>query len=82
MITDQIPDDFLTSASYNYFYKHMVLSYKENKDSDALILDNLIGKIKKEENRRDLDYKYSFNDTGLWNKKNNKYLGTADNLTM
>jgi len=48
---------------------HMVLAYYETPDSDPLILDNLIGKIRPASRRHDLLPVYSFNGKNLWMSK-------------
>jgi len=48
---------------------HMVLAYYETPDSDPLILDNLIGKIRPASRRHDLLPVYSFNGKHLWMSK-------------
>jgi len=48
---------------------HMVLAYYETPDSDPLILDNLIGKIRPASRRHDLLPVYSFNGKNLWMAK-------------
>jgi len=48
---------------------HMVLAYYETPDSDPLILDNLIDKIRPASSRHDLLPVYSFNGKNLWMSK-------------
>jgi len=48
---------------------HMVLAYYETPDSDPLILDNLIDKIRPASRRHDLLPVYSFNGKNLWMSK-------------
>jgi len=48
---------------------HMVLAYYETSDSDPLILDNLIDKIRPASSRHDLLPVYSFNGKDLWMSK-------------
>ncbi|HEY7866960.1 MAG TPA: transglutaminase-like cysteine peptidase [Psychromonas sp.] len=48
---------------------HMVLSYYETPGSVPLVLDNLDGKIKPADQRRDLYPVYSFNGKQLWLNK-------------
>lgn len=45
---------------------HMVLAYYPTPDADPLILDNLIGEIRRGSERPDLIPVYSFNGDGLW----------------
>ena len=45
---------------------HMVLAYYSAPDSDPLILDNLVGEIRRGSERPDLIPVYSFNVDGLW----------------
>jgi predicted transglutaminase-like cysteine proteinase len=45
---------------------HMVLTYFAKPDAEPLVLDNLIGEIKKAGLRKDLQPVYSFNGEGLW----------------
>jgi len=48
---------------------HMVLAYYETPESEPLILDNLIRRIKSASQRRDLLPVYSFNGKNLWMSK-------------
>ena len=48
---------------------HMVLAYYEKPDSEPLILDNLIDRIKPASRRTDLLPVYSFNGNNLWMSK-------------
>ncbi|WP_227819360.1 transglutaminase-like cysteine peptidase [Mariprofundus micogutta] len=48
---------------------HMVLAYYEKPDSEPLILDNLISRIKPASRRNDLLPVYSFNGNNLWMSK-------------
>ncbi len=48
---------------------HMVLAYYETPESEPLILDNLIKRIKFASQRRDLLPVYSFNGENLWMSK-------------
>jgi predicted transglutaminase-like cysteine proteinase len=48
---------------------HMVLTYYETPDSEPLILDNLIDRIKAASQRPDLMPIYSFNGSNLWMSK-------------
>ncbi len=48
---------------------HMVLAYYETPDSEPLILDNLINRIKPASRRTDLLPVYSFNGNNLWMSK-------------
>jgi predicted transglutaminase-like cysteine proteinase len=48
------------------FQAHMVLSYYETTDAEPLILDNLIGDIRKASRRPDLRPIFGFNSNGLW----------------
>ena len=48
---------------------HMVLTYYETPDSEPLILDNLINRIKAASQRPDLMPIYSFNGSNLWMSK-------------
>lgn len=64
---------------------HMVLTYYETPDSEPLVLDNLIGKIKFASKRKDLVPVYSFNGEGLWlSKKRGKgsRIGSSDRLSL
>ncbi|MDX1515026.1 MAG: transglutaminase-like cysteine peptidase [Gammaproteobacteria bacterium] len=45
---------------------HMVLAYYASPDADPLILDNLVGEIRRGSERTDLIPVYSFNGDGLW----------------
>lgn len=45
---------------------HMVLAYYPTPDADPLILDNMIGEIRRGSERPDLIPVYSFNGNGLW----------------
>jgi predicted transglutaminase-like cysteine proteinase len=45
---------------------HMVLTYHRTPEAEPLVLDNLIGAIRKASERNDLIPVYSFNGTGLW----------------
>lgn len=45
---------------------HMVLAYYPTPDADPLILDNIIGEIRRGSERPDLIPVYSFNGDGLW----------------
>ena len=45
---------------------HMVLAYYPTPDADPLILDNLVGEIRRGSERPDLIPVYSFNGNGLW----------------
>ncbi|WP_354669227.1 transglutaminase-like cysteine peptidase [Psychromonas sp. 14N.309.X.WAT.B.A12] len=45
---------------------HMVVAYYETPTSEPLILDNIDGRIKKSNDRKDLVPVYSFNGTKLW----------------
>jgi predicted transglutaminase-like cysteine proteinase len=63
---------------------HMVLAYYPTPESEPLILDNLIKKIKPASERDDLAPVYSFNGEGLWLSKIRgqlgKRLGSANKL--
>jgi len=48
---------------------HMVLAYYESPESEPLILDNLINRIKPASRRNDLLPVYSFNGKNLWMSK-------------
>ncbi|OIO70859.1 MAG: sulfate adenylyltransferase [Zetaproteobacteria bacterium CG1_02_53_45] len=48
---------------------HMVLAYYETPESEPLILDNLINKIRSASQRSDLLPVYSFNGNNLWMSK-------------
>lgn len=64
---------------------HMVLTYYETPDSEPLVLDNLIGKIKLASKRKDLVPVYSFNADGLWLSKNRgkgNRVGSSDRLSL
>ena len=45
---------------------HMVVAYYATPTSEPLILDNIDGRIKKANNRKDLIPVYSFNGKQLW----------------
>lgn len=63
---------------------HMVLAYYENNNAEPLILDNLMSKIKKASQRKDLKPVYSFNGKSLWLNKlrgQSSRIGSSDNLS-
>ncbi len=45
---------------------HMVLTYFPTPDAIPVVLDNLIGKIYRADQRKDLEPVYSFNASGMW----------------
>jgi len=64
---------------------HMVLTYYKTPNSEPLVLDNLIGKIKVASKRKDLLPVYSFNGEGLWLSKKRgkgKRVGSSDRLSL
>lgn len=64
---------------------HMVLTYYKTPNSEPLVLDNLIGKIKLASKRKDLLPVYSFNGEGLWLSKKRgkgKRVGSSDRLSL
>lgn len=67
-----VPDEklritYVTAVELNQ--AHMVLAYYETPESEPLILDNLIDKIKPASQRPDLIPVYSFNGDYLWMSK-------------
>jgi len=58
---------YVTAVELNQ--AHMVLAYYETPESEPLILDNLINKIKPASQRSDLIPVYSFNGNYLWMSK-------------
>ncbi|WP_238701821.1 transglutaminase-like cysteine peptidase [Mariprofundus erugo] len=67
-----IPDERLRITyvkALRFNQAHMVLAYYEEPESDPLILDNLIDRIKPASSRTDLLPIYSFNGSNLWMSK-------------
>ncbi|MGI9320577.1 MAG: transglutaminase-like cysteine peptidase [Thiogranum sp.] len=63
---------------------HMVLTYFRTPDADPLVLDNLVGEIRKSSSRDDLLPVYSFNAEGLWLAKergNEQHIGKPERLS-
>ena len=63
---------------------HMVLTYFRTPDADPLVLDNLVGEIRKASSRDDLLPVYSFNAEGLWLAKergNEQHVGKPERLS-
>ena len=63
---------------------HMVLTYSRTPDADPLVLDNLVGEIRKSSSRDDLLPVYSFNAEGLWLAKergNEQHVGNPERLS-
>jgi predicted transglutaminase-like cysteine proteinase len=61
---DKLNLTYVKALTYNT--PHMVLTYYTSPDAEPLVLDNLVGEIKKASQRTDLIPIYSFNGTGLW----------------
>ncbi|TLS68947.1 sulfate adenylyltransferase [Mariprofundus erugo] len=67
-----IPDERLRITyvkALRFNQAHMVLAYYEEPESDPLILDNLVDRIKPASSRTDLLPIYSFNGSNLWMSK-------------
>lgn len=54
---------------------HMVLAYYADNDAEPLILDNLVGEIRRASRRVDLTPVFSFNGEGLWTSTGPKSAG-------
>lgn len=64
---------------------HMVVTYFPDVSAEPLVLDNLVGDIKKASSRKDLLPVYSFNGEGLWlakERSSGRWVGSSKRISL